>query len=158
VRRVRPLALMLCAEQHNNACDHWAVARTETSAPGYQCPLWVKSRHFAMQKPCPLYPRKRTCAVQLRMSALGPIAGIRHDDISDQGRCQHRPRSPPGPDLEVHPFGTEPYNAFLVRQHQSCRRLKLDHGPTAGSSQIMTGHPCCKNDDNNKQRNQYAAT
>jgi hypothetical protein len=31
----------------------------------------VKSRHFAVQSPCPLYPRKRTCAVQLRMSALG---------------------------------------------------------------------------------------
>jgi hypothetical protein len=24
-----------------------------------------------MQKSCPLYPRKQTCAVQLRMSALG---------------------------------------------------------------------------------------
>jgi hypothetical protein len=34
-------------------------------------PLWVISGHFAMRKRCPLYPRKRTCAVQIRMSALG---------------------------------------------------------------------------------------
>src|SRR5215831_5342263 len=36
-----------------------------------ECPLWVISRHFAMQSPCPLCSRKRTCAVQLGMSALG---------------------------------------------------------------------------------------
>src|SRR4029450_3037717 len=35
------------------------------------CPLWVISGHFAAQSSCPLYPRKRTCAVQLQMSALG---------------------------------------------------------------------------------------
>src|SRR5262249_38184700 len=35
------------------------------------CLLWVISRHFAVQSPCPLYPRKRTCVVQLGMSALG---------------------------------------------------------------------------------------
>ncbi len=35
------------------------------------CPLWVKSRHSRRKKSCPFYPRKRTCAVQLRMSALG---------------------------------------------------------------------------------------
>ena len=34
------------------------------------CPLWVISGHFAMRNPCPLYPRKRTCAAQLVMSAL----------------------------------------------------------------------------------------
>jgi hypothetical protein len=28
-------------------------------------------RTFALQWPCPLYPQKRTCAVQLGMSALG---------------------------------------------------------------------------------------
>src|SRR5215472_19230649 len=38
--------------------------------PG-QCPLWVISRHVHCKRPCPLYPRKRTCAVQLEMSALG---------------------------------------------------------------------------------------
>ena len=26
---------------------------------------------FAAQSPCPLYPRKRTCAVQIGMSAMG---------------------------------------------------------------------------------------
>src|SRR5262249_17052436 len=36
-----------------------------------QCPLWVKSRHVQRAKACPLYPRKRTCAVQEPMSALG---------------------------------------------------------------------------------------
>ena len=30
----------------------------------------VKSRHLRRKKPCPLYPRKGTCAVQLGMSAL----------------------------------------------------------------------------------------
>jgi hypothetical protein len=34
------------------------------------CPLWVISGHFAVQLPCPLYPRKRTCALQRGMSAL----------------------------------------------------------------------------------------
>ena len=36
-----------------------------------ECPLWVISGHFALQSSCPLYPRKRTCAVQLGMSAMG---------------------------------------------------------------------------------------
>jgi hypothetical protein len=39
--------------------------------PSGQCPLWVKSRHMQCKTACPLYPRKRTCAVQLTMSALG---------------------------------------------------------------------------------------
>jgi hypothetical protein len=30
-----------------------------------------QSGHMQCKKPCPLYPRKRTCAVQLGMSALG---------------------------------------------------------------------------------------
>src|SRR5262245_44872969 len=30
-----------------------------------------KADIYAVQKPCPLYPQKRTCAVQLGMSALG---------------------------------------------------------------------------------------
>ena len=34
-------------------------------------PLWVKSRHLHCNRPCPLYPQKRTCAVQLGMSAMG---------------------------------------------------------------------------------------
>src|SRR4029078_4495870 len=35
------------------------------------CPLWVKSRHVRRKTSCPLYARKRTCAVQTVMSALG---------------------------------------------------------------------------------------
>src|SRR5262249_55122372 len=35
------------------------------------CPLWVISGHMRRKKACPLYPRKRTCALQLGMSALG---------------------------------------------------------------------------------------
>src|SRR5262249_47344716 len=35
-----------------------------------RCPLWVKSRHMQRNTPCPLYPRKRTCAVHSCMSAL----------------------------------------------------------------------------------------
>jgi hypothetical protein len=30
-----------------------------------------QSRHMQCKTPCPLYPQKRTCAVQLGMSALG---------------------------------------------------------------------------------------
>ena len=30
-----------------------------------QCPLWVISGHLQCKKACPLYPQKRTCAVQL---------------------------------------------------------------------------------------------
>src|SRR5262245_56335111 len=36
-----------------------------------RCPLWVKSGHVQCKRACPLYPRKRTCAMQLRMSAKG---------------------------------------------------------------------------------------
>ena len=34
------------------------------------CPPWVRSRHLQCKRACPLCPRKRTCAVQLGMSAL----------------------------------------------------------------------------------------
>jgi hypothetical protein len=34
------------------------------------CPLWVKSRHFATQSPCPLTPRKQTLVECAGMSAL----------------------------------------------------------------------------------------
>src|SRR6476646_10647469 len=37
----------------------------------WACPLWVKSGHVRCDRACPLYPRKRTCAVQPVMSALG---------------------------------------------------------------------------------------
>ena len=44
-----------------------------SNGPRYEttkCPLWVKSGHVHRKRPCPLYPRKRTCAVQELMSAL----------------------------------------------------------------------------------------
>src|SRR5262245_9080959 len=51
-----------------------------------------KSRHFALQSPCPLYPRKRTFAVQLEMSAMGQkrtsgdVIGMSDKGISGQLR------------------------------------------------------------------------
>ena len=35
------------------------------------CPLWVISGRCRLSDPCPLYPRKRTCAPHKLMSALG---------------------------------------------------------------------------------------
>src|SRR5262249_16298786 len=34
-----------------------------------KCPLWVKSGHFRMSAPCPLYPQKRTFTGAVGMSA-----------------------------------------------------------------------------------------
>src|SRR5215831_17745231 len=48
----------------------------DTKAPHVECPLWVKSRHLHCTSLCPRYPRKRTCAVQLGMSAFGPKHAI----------------------------------------------------------------------------------
>jgi hypothetical protein len=41
------------------------------SAGRGQCPLLVRSRHLRRKRSCPLYPRKRTCVVQLEMPAKG---------------------------------------------------------------------------------------
>jgi hypothetical protein len=38
---------------------------------------------FAAQSSCPLYPRKRTCALHQLMSALGRDAA----DVTGQGNC-----------------------------------------------------------------------
>src|SRR5262249_60337183 len=35
----------------------------------YECPLWVNNGHQRMSAQCPLYPRKRTLAERIRMSA-----------------------------------------------------------------------------------------
>src|SRR5262245_22127943 len=32
----------------------------DNAEPGIPCPLWVRSRHSAVSKRCPLYPQKRT--------------------------------------------------------------------------------------------------
>src|SRR5262245_28398603 len=50
--------------------DHGAISFL-TFLIGSQCPLWVKSRHFASQSQCPLYPRKRHQMRHGKMSALG---------------------------------------------------------------------------------------
>src|SRR5262249_49179243 len=41
------------------------------SNAGRRWPRWLISGHMQCKKTCPLYPRKRTCALQLGMSALG---------------------------------------------------------------------------------------
>src|SRR5262249_25275857 len=46
------------------------TGRNERSLAKVPCPLWVKSRHVRCKESCPLYPQKRTCALQLGMSAL----------------------------------------------------------------------------------------
>src|SRR5262249_39772254 len=70
--------VMLCRPVRHQAVCNFAVppfvtallpARVKPGSAEISCPLWVKSRHVRRKKPCPLYPRKRTCAVQLRMSA-----------------------------------------------------------------------------------------
>src|SRR5262249_19064972 len=57
-----------------------ALRRFHDDAPFYAnpsframagCPLWVISGHLAVQSSCQLYPQKRTCAVQLGVSAKG---------------------------------------------------------------------------------------
>src|SRR5262249_11425923 len=47
------------------------ITRSESIKNCAACPLWVISGHMQRKKACPLYPRKRTCAVQLEMSAMG---------------------------------------------------------------------------------------
>src|SRR5690348_17205 len=42
-----------------------------TLGKGARCPLWVISGHLHCNRSCPLYPQKRTCSVQLGMSAMG---------------------------------------------------------------------------------------
>jgi hypothetical protein len=46
------------------------------------CPLWVKSGHLHCNRPCPLCPQKRTCAVQLWMSAKGQKRTSLHPVVS----------------------------------------------------------------------------
>jgi hypothetical protein len=50
---------------------HWAGRKKtfESKVGARGCPLWVRSGRAHRRKSCPLCPRKRTCAVQLGMSA-----------------------------------------------------------------------------------------
>ena len=52
-------------------CRRLTAALCVTVKSDVRCPLWVISRHLQRKKACPLYPRKRTCAMQLGMSAMG---------------------------------------------------------------------------------------
>ena len=66
-----PHAIYSPAENHlksNPLFDRAPCTRIATKR-GYRCLSWVISRHVRCKRACPLYPRKRTCAVQLGMSA-----------------------------------------------------------------------------------------
>src|SRR5262249_41003516 len=52
-----------------------------------ECPHWVISGHMQCTNPCPLYPRKRTCAVQLGMSAMGQKRTSPHYSITWSARA-----------------------------------------------------------------------
>src|SRR5262245_61463279 len=73
-------------QEGKNFHDH--LLRSLIWFKGCVCPLWLKSRHEVQnamsalppiatgkadirKRSCPLYPRKRTCAVHQAMSALG---------------------------------------------------------------------------------------
>src|SRR4029077_10596080 len=61
-RIVAPKSSRLCARSRTLCLE--TVAQT-------RCPLGSKADIRTAKKPCPLYSQKRTCAVQLGMSALG---------------------------------------------------------------------------------------
>ena len=66
-----PHAIYSPAENHlksNPLFDRAPCTRIATKR-GYRCLSWVISRHVRCKRACPLYPQKRTCAVQLGMSA-----------------------------------------------------------------------------------------
>src|SRR5262249_50496817 len=50
------------------------VLNCTAAIPNRSCPLWVKSRHSAAQRRCPLYPPKRTLLERVEMSAFLPKA------------------------------------------------------------------------------------
>ena len=52
-------------------------------------PLWVISRLFAVQSPCPLYPRKRTSAGVTRMSAKSPLPSLRLQKLPTELKYQN---------------------------------------------------------------------
>src|SRR5262249_13197342 len=47
------------------------IGPMECSLPQHEMLADVRSGHVRYTNPCPLYPQKRTCAVQSGMSALG---------------------------------------------------------------------------------------
>jgi len=73
----RILCLIMCGEPSRasgEGCRPRKLLRCQADKSSWTmvpCPLWVISRHSRRKKSCPLCPRKRTCAVQLGMSAMG---------------------------------------------------------------------------------------
>jgi len=63
--------LICCPEPQER--HHINLRQRSGSARAWEgpCSLWVIIGHLHRNGPCPLYPRKRTCAVQLAMSAMG---------------------------------------------------------------------------------------
>src|SRR5437773_151586 len=59
--------------EDNNLPHHWgsAAALCVTAYVRVRLPTWVKSGRDTLKFRCPLYPRKRTFAHAIRMSALG---------------------------------------------------------------------------------------
>jgi hypothetical protein len=53
--------------QGSVSCRNETIGRQEHD----ECPLWVISGHVRRKRSCPLCPRKRTCALQQLMSAMG---------------------------------------------------------------------------------------
>ena len=47
-----------CGQRQTNLAALYFSSRCPPSREN-ECPLWVKSGHFAVQSPCPLYPRQR---------------------------------------------------------------------------------------------------
>jgi hypothetical protein len=93
----------------------------------FRCPLWVRSGH--MQCTNSLYPRKRTCAVQLGMSALGQkrTSGDGLPDafllLSLRWHCSscraHEVRL--GPDCGLRPSRAQcPRSATILRSRARC--------------------------------------
>ena len=101
VRSERPSGCRASSTFYEVATSHWCPvaariqARTSyrlksakwKGAQRSQCPLWVKSRHVQCKTPCPLYPRKQTCAVQLGMSALAQKRTSRYSSRACREPC-----------------------------------------------------------------------
>jgi len=63
--RVRNRPLRECHRNRPQSKTNESLACGLSKKAGLRCPLWVRSRHVRCTRPCPLYPQKRTCAVQL---------------------------------------------------------------------------------------------
>ena len=101
-----------------------------------QCPLWVISRHFAVQSPCPLYPRKRTCAVQLGMSALCHIA--------DMCGAKRHVRFTPESDIKYGIWNARLGRArILSNKRGSARQITVISVNLPGCVSTSIEPPCC---------------